>query len=50
MFYPCILAAINFLAFYFSFKITEEQIERWNDDPDKFVEDEDEDTFSYSVR
>lgn len=31
-------------------QITEDQIERWNDDPDKFVEDEDEDTFSYSVR
>ena len=31
-------------------QMTEGQIEQWDEDPDKFVEDEDEDSFSYSVR
>jgi hypothetical protein len=31
-------------------QITEEQCQKWTDNPDSFVEDEDEDTFAYSVR
>lgn len=31
-------------------QITEEQCTKWSDNPDSFVEDEDEDTFAYSVR
>ncbi|CAH1265152.1 IPO9 [Branchiostoma lanceolatum] len=31
-------------------QITEEQIKVWTENPDQFVEDEDDDTFSYSVR
>jgi len=31
-------------------QITEEQCQKWSDNPDSFVEDEDEDTFAYSVR
>ncbi|CAH1784945.1 unnamed protein product [Owenia fusiformis] len=31
-------------------QITEEQIQTWTENPDQFVEDEDDDTFSYSVR
>lgn len=31
-------------------QITEEQCEKWMENPDQFVEDEDEDTFTYSVR
>ncbi|XP_067129013.1 importin-9 [Centruroides vittatus] len=31
-------------------QITEEQINIWTNNPDQFVEDEDEETFSYSVR
>ncbi|XP_006822545.1 importin-9 [Saccoglossus kowalevskii] len=31
-------------------QITEEQVKSWTSNPDQFVEDEDEDTFSYSVR
>ncbi|XP_037091260.1 importin-9-like [Pollicipes pollicipes] len=31
-------------------QITEEQIATWSHDPNQFVEDEDEETFSYSVR
>ncbi|XP_077981531.1 importin-9-like [Glandiceps talaboti] len=31
-------------------QITEEQVKTWTDYPNQFVEDEDEDTFSYSVR
>lgn len=31
-------------------QITEEQCQKWSDNPDTFVEDEDEDTFAYSVR
>ncbi len=30
--------------------ITEEQCAKWSENPDSFVEDEDEDTFAYSVR
>ena len=30
--------------------LTEEQCEKWSDNPDSFVEEEDEDTFAYSVR
>ncbi|XP_076333062.1 importin 9 [Tachypleus tridentatus] len=31
-------------------QITEEQVNCWSNNPDQFVEDEDDDTFSYSVR
>jgi len=31
-------------------QITEEQCEKWSENPDSFVEEEDEDTFAYSVR
>ncbi|PIK58812.1 putative importin-9 [Apostichopus japonicus] len=31
-------------------QITEEQVSLWTSDPNQFVEDEDDDTFSYSVR
>ena len=31
-------------------QITEEQCQKWTENPDSFVEDEDEDTFAYSVR
>ena len=31
-------------------QMTDEQIEKWTENPDKFVEDEDEDSFTYSVR
>ncbi|XP_064632245.1 importin-9-like [Lineus longissimus] len=31
-------------------QITEEQVKKWTQNPDQFVEDEDDDTFSYSVR
>ncbi|XP_063612464.1 importin-9-like isoform X2 [Penaeus indicus] len=31
-------------------QITEDQIENWSNNPDAFVEDEDEDSFAYSVR
>ncbi|CAI9717889.1 importin-9-like isoform X1 [Octopus vulgaris] len=31
-------------------QITEDQVRLWSGDPDQFVEDEDDDTFSYSVR
>jgi len=31
-------------------QITEEQCTKWTDNPDSFVEEEDEDTFAYSVR
>ena len=31
-------------------QITEEQCQKWQENPDSFVEDEDEDTFAYSVR
>ena len=31
-------------------QITEEQCTKWSENPDSFVEDEDEDTFAYSVR
>ena len=31
-------------------QITEEQIQNWSSNPDAFVEDEDEDSFAYSVR
>lgn len=31
-------------------QITEDQVRMWSNDPDQFVEDEDDDTFSYSVR
>ena len=31
-------------------QITEDQCEKWTDNPDQFVEEEDEDSFSYSVR
>uniref|UniRef100_UPI00358E2BF2 importin-9 isoform X2 n=2 Tax=Myxine glutinosa TaxID=7769 RepID=UPI00358E2BF2 len=31
-------------------QITEEQVKAWTANPDQFVEDEDDDTFSYSVR
>ncbi len=30
--------------------IAEEQCAKWSENPDSFVEDEDEDTFAYSVR
>ena len=30
--------------------IVEEQCEKWSENPDSFVEEEDEDTFAYSVR
>ena len=33
-----------------NFQITEEQCTKWSENPDSFVEDEDEDTFAYSVR
>ena len=33
-----------------SHQITEEQCTKWSENPDSFVEDEDEDTFAYSVR
>jgi hypothetical protein len=29
---------------------TEEQCEKWSENPDSFVEEEDEDSFAYSVR
>lgn len=32
------------------FQITNEQIQNWSADPDKFAEEEDEDTFAYGVR
>ena len=31
-------------------QITEEQCQKWTENPDSFVEEEDEDTFAYSVR
>jgi len=31
-------------------QITEEQCQKWSENPDSFVEEEDEDTFAYSVR
>ena len=31
-------------------QITEEQIRMWSENPDQFVEDEDDETLSYSVR
>lgn len=31
-------------------QITEEQVLTWTGNPDRFVEDESEDSFSYSVR
>lgn len=31
-------------------QITEEQVSTWTSNPDRFVEDESEDSFSYSVR
>lgn len=31
-------------------QITQEQCDKWTDNPDQFVEDEDEDSFTYSVR
>ena len=31
-------------------QITEEQVSTWTANPDRFVEDESEDSFSYSVR
>ncbi|KAK8783595.1 hypothetical protein V5799_010042 [Amblyomma americanum] len=39
---------IYYLVFYM--QITEEQVRTWTSSPDRFVEDEDDDTFSYSVR
>jgi hypothetical protein len=30
--------------------VAEEQCAKWSENPDSFVEDEDEDTFAYSVR
>lgn len=31
-------------------QVTEEQISSWSEDPDQFVQDEDDETFSYSIR
>ncbi|KAG1698140.1 Importin-9 [Nymphon striatum] len=31
-------------------QITEDQVRQWTENPDQFVEDEDEETFSYSIR
>lgn len=39
---------IYYIVFYM--QITEEQVRTWTSSPDRFVEDEDDDTFSYSVR
>uniref|UniRef100_A0A4D5RS71 Putative importin 9 n=1 Tax=Ixodes scapularis TaxID=6945 RepID=A0A4D5RS71_IXOSC len=39
---------IYYIVFYM--QITEEQVRTWSSSPDRFVEDEDDDTFSYSVR
>ncbi|XP_045131067.1 importin-9-like [Portunus trituberculatus] len=39
---------VYFLLLYM--QMTEDQIENWSNNPDAFVEDEDEDSFAYSVR
>ena len=45
-------AGLNDLMFYvvLFMQIPTEQCETWTQNPDKFVEDEDEDSFTYSVR
>ena len=39
---------INYIVLYM--QITEEQCQKWSNNPDSFVDEEDEDTFAYSVR
>ncbi|XP_015915649.1 importin-9 [Parasteatoda tepidariorum] len=48
----CIRDSLADLLYYILLymQITEEQIKIWNNSPDQFVEDEDEDSFAYSVR
>ena len=45
-------AGLTDLMFYvvLFMQMTSEQCEKWTENPDKFVEDEDEDSFTYSVR
>ena len=39
---------INYIVLYM--QITEEQCQKWSNNPDSFVDEEDEDTFACSVR
>ena len=55
MYYIVLYMQVSFLCIKFqkkiiSHQITEEQCTKWSENPDSFVEDEDEDTFAYSVR
>ena len=51
-FRPAVKAGLADLMYYIVLymQITNDQCEKWTDNPDQFVEDEDEDSFTYSVR
>merc|ERR1719150_3526264 len=51
-FKSAVKAGLSELVYYIVIymQITEERCQKWSDNPDSFVEDEDEDTFAYSVR
>ena len=51
-FRPAVKTGLADLMYYIVLymQITSDQCEKWTDNPDQFVEDEDEDSFTYSVR
>jgi len=51
-FKPAVKSGLTDLMYYIVIymQITEEQVQKWSENPDSFVEEEDEDSFTYSVR